>query len=111
MGSSLRSKLTLLVLEQLSRMCWAVNWAVLEAKNANVPSQCWPIVDVRLNVVVGDALDTCDVISCLSSEGLEASGVSRDGEQVSKLMCCPPSTFFISLKLSWVAGGVLVYTR
>ena len=64
-------------------MCWGVNWAFLEARNAGAPSQSWcPVVDVRLNVIVGDALDTCDAICSLASEGLAAAGLPDDVEEV-----------------------------
>lgn len=93
------SKLVATSLEQLSRMCWATVWAILETGNAVAMERMRadkgyqgrgegvvnrPPVDVRLNFVVGDAIDTCDAICLLSSEGLSAWGNNRDGDEVRK---------------------------
>lgn len=82
------SKLVATGLEQLSRMCWAANWALTEKEQAQASATLarkgrprGP-VDVRLNFVVGDAVDTCDALCLLSSEGLRAWGKARDGEEV-----------------------------
>lgn len=84
------SKLVATSLEQLSRMCWAVNWA--QTENARSQLERLPLfgksegprppVDVRFNFVLGDAIDTCDAIGLLSSEGLAAWGKARDGDEV-----------------------------
>lgn len=95
------SKLVATSLEQLSRMCWAANWARAEQEQATALASRTaatsaeasrqkhqqqrkprPLVDVRLNLVVGDAVDTCDAICLLSSEGLSAWGKARDGDEV-----------------------------
>lgn len=81
-------------LEQLSRMCWAANWALTEKEQAQASAvlakQGRPRapVDVRLNFVVGDAVDTCDALCLLSSEGLGAWGKARDGDEVCVCVCC-----------------------
>lgn len=78
-------------LEQLSRMCWAVNWASFDSekvRNRYAAFPLWnpsPPVDVRLNFVLGDAIDTCDAICLLSSEGLAAWGKARDGDEVRRM--------------------------
>ena len=80
-------------LEQLSRMCWAANWALTEKEQAQASAvlakQGRPRapVDVRLNFVVGDAVDTCDALCLLSSEGLGAWGKARDGDEVCVCVC------------------------
>lgn len=81
------SKLVATSLEQLSRMCWAVNWARLEKEQSSSAAHAKqgrprPPVDVRMNFVLGDAVDTCDAICLLSSEGLAAWGKARDGHEV-----------------------------
>lgn len=91
--NSIMSKLVATSLEQLSRMCWAANWARAEKEQAQAQAQApatpaknqgggRPPVDVRLNFVVGDAVDTCDAICLLSPEGLSAWGNHRDGDEV-----------------------------
>ncbi len=93
-NNSIMSKLVATSLEQLSRMFWAANWARAEkaalaaSEEASRQQQQQqqrkprPLVDVRLNLVVGDAVDTCDAICLLSSEGLSAWGKARDGDKV-----------------------------
>lgn len=82
------SKLVATGLEQLSRMCWAANWALTEKEQAQASAVLFRQgrprvpVDVRLNFVVGDAVDTCDALCLLSSEGLSAWGKARDGDEV-----------------------------
>ncbi|CAM9285124.1 unnamed protein product [Scytosiphon promiscuus] len=93
------SKLVATSLEQLSRMCWAVIWAGFENAHArptrhpaspNLRS-LRPPVDVRLNFVLGDAIDTCDAIGLLSSEGLAAWGKARDGDEPGRVCSFMPN--------------------
>lgn len=85
------SKLVATSLEQLSRMCWAANWARQEKLPERLDDsgdKFWRTarprapVDVRLNFVVADAIDACDAMCLLSSEGLAAWGKGRDGDEV-----------------------------
>lgn len=70
-------------LEQLSKMCWAVNWAYMEAVDRRVGGRAKAsAVDVRINFVVGDAVDTCDTICMLSAEGRNAFGAAHEGGEV-----------------------------
>lgn len=91
--NSIMSKLVATSLEQLSRMCWATCWAMVETAKVKVDAAVlasqgereWcgrPPVDVRLNFVVGDAIDTCDAICLLSSEGFTAWGNLRENAEV-----------------------------
>eukprot|EP00903_Cladosiphon_okamuranus_P010856 g10255.t2 len=91
------SKLVANGLEQLSRMCWAANWALTEKEQAQacavLSRQGRPRgpVDVRLNFVAGDAVDTCDALCLLSSEGLSAWGKARDGDEPGSVCSYMPS--------------------
>lgn len=81
-------------LEQVSKMCWAVNWAARQAWVASKAPRDGAGVattgmDVRINIVVGDAVDACDAICSLSAEGLGAcgGGVARDGADDVGFVC------------------------
>lgn len=70
-------------LEQFSKMCWAVNWAYMEAVERRAGGRTkTSAVDARINFVVGDAVDTCDTICMLSAEGRNAYGVAHDVDEV-----------------------------
>ncbi|CAN0484699.1 unnamed protein product, partial [Ectocarpus sp. 12 AP-2014] len=90
------SKLVATSLEQLSRMCWAVNWARLEKEQSSSAALAKqgrprPSVDVRMNFVLGDAVDTCDAMCLLSSEGLAAWGKARDGDEPGRVCSFMPN--------------------
>lgn len=80
---SLLSKFMGASLEQFSRMCWAANWAS-SAKHhhgkgiGGVDPADAPRLDVRINVVVGDAVDTCDAICALQSRAADAAMTAAD---------------------------------
>lgn len=67
-------------------MCWALNWA--RSARDHVGSGGGPgderALDVRINIMVGDAADTCDAICALSSSSTGsdggAGGASSEGE-------------------------------
>lgn len=81
-----RSLLTRLLgrsLEQFSRMCWATNWAVDVSTRTVSTGSYRGSLDVRLNILAGDALDVCDAISALVTSEMDATGGAvREGNEV-----------------------------
>lgn len=77
-------------LEQFSRMCWSANWASSAKQHHGssrpengkdsdgVGATDVPRLDVRINIVVGDAVDTCDAICSLQSRAADAAMTAAD---------------------------------